>query len=178
MGQSAGLQNRRLQVRDLPFSQQPILKIRRYFVAHWFRALDFRSRCCRFDSDRAASPPFHTPPGFVRLFFKVRGDVNGEHTGLICPLCGFEPHLRDTFGSNENGIHTDCKSVAARLWRFESFCSHPQAPVGELAKPPRFQCGDYGFETRQECQTVVRRGDTSTFNREVAGSSPVFALTE
>lgn len=51
MGQSAGLQNQKLQVRALPFSQDDLM----------------------------------------------RGDVTGEHTGLICPSCGFESRLRDYF---------------------------------------------------------------------------------
>lgn len=40
------------------------------------------------------------------------------------------------------------------------------APVGEPAKPPRFQRGDYEFETRREYKkAVVRTGVTSAVNR-------------
>lgn len=94
-GQSAGLQNQRLQVRSLPFSQRADTEGRALLRSSLAEHLTHHQDVIGSIPIGRLHGRFHTPSGFVRLFFKMRGDVIGEHTGLICPLCGFESRLRD-----------------------------------------------------------------------------------
>ena len=102
MGQSAGLQNRKLQVRVLPFSQTADTEDRALLrsspVEHLIHHQDVVGSIPTERPHRRSI----RPPALFGCFFEMRGDVTGEHTGLICPSCGFESRLRDFLGSNEN----------------------------------------------------------------------------
>ena len=67
-----------------------------------------------------------------------------EQALLRNSMVEFLTHNQDVAGS------TPAKRLHGRSVRLPALFVCFFAPVGEPAKPPRFQRGDYGFETRRE----------------------------